>query len=146
MNRFKMQDFWEQYSYELHDDDFRRYYRMDKATFQALTTYLNPKIRKYQGGRKQVRPHKMVGMTLFFLGCKLPFWQISGIFGVSEECCICSIEYILGLLVSKSSEVIKWPAKDQYRHVADAFNNNNKRFGNNDLKLNFVKFICGQAG
>ena len=131
-----MQDFWEQYSYELHDEDFRRYYRMDKATFQALTTYLNPKIRKYQGGRKQVRPHKMVGMTLFFLGCKLPFWQISGIFGVSEECCIRIIEYTLGLLVSKSGEVIKWPAKDQYRHVAAAFNRNNKRFENVKIVIN----------
>ena len=131
-----MQDFWEQYSYELHDEDFRRYYQMDKATFQALTTYLNPKIRKYQGGRKQVRPHKMVGMTLFFLGCKLPFWQISGIFGVSEECCIRIIEYTLGLLVSKSGEVIKWPAKDQYRHVAAAFNCNNKRFENVKIVIN----------
>ena len=39
---------------DLADDDFRHYYRMDRATFTALTAYLNPQAHSYQGGRVQV--------------------------------------------------------------------------------------------
>ena len=88
IDRIKMKDFWEEYSNQLEDHKFRRYYRMDKCTFGALTSFLNPKTREYQGGRVQVTPHKMVAMTLFFLGSKMPFWQLSGLFGISEECFI----------------------------------------------------------
>ena len=84
---------------------------MEKGTFQALTTYLNPQIRKYQGGRKQVSPPKMVAMTLCYLGCKMPCWQLSRFFGVSEECLIRITDYIMGLLMAKSGEIIKWPKK-----------------------------------
>ena len=127
LDRPKMQDFWEKYSSELEDDDFRRFYRMEKGTFRALVSYLNPKTRKYQGGRQQVAPHKMVGMTLFFLGSKLPYWQLSGIFGVSEECFIRVTDYIMQLLVEKSKEIIKWPSKDEYKHIAGQFNRKRKR-------------------
>ena len=88
LERVKMRDFWEEYSNKLEDDEFRRFYRMDKSTFRALMSFLNPKTRQYQGGHLQVRPHKMVAMTLFILGSKLPFWQLSGLFGLSEECFI----------------------------------------------------------
>ena len=127
LDRPKMQDFWEKYSSELEDDDFRRFYRMEKGTFRALTSYLNPKTRKYQGGRQQVAPHKMVGMTLFFLGSKLPYWQLSGIFGVCEECFIRVTDYIMQLLVEKSKEIIKWSSKDEYNHIASQFNRKRKR-------------------
>ena len=123
-----MENFWEKYSSELEDDDFRRFYRMEKATFRALTSYLNPATRKYQGGRQQVPPHKMVGMTLCFLGCKMPYWQLSGIFGVSEECFIRVTDYIMQLLVDKSKEIIKWPSKDEYRHISSKFNRKRKRY------------------
>ena len=100
---------------------------MDQATFRALTAYLNPKTHTYQGGRQQVLPHKMVGMTLCFLGCQLPYWQLSGYFGISEECFIRVTNYVMRLLKAKSSEIIKWPAKDEYRFVAAQFNKSRKR-------------------
>ena len=100
---------------------------MDKGTFRALTSYLNPKLREYQGGRIQVSQHKMVAMTLSYLGSKLPYKQLSGIFGVCEECFIRTTNYILTLLVSKSKEIIKWPSKDQYRRIADEFNRSRQR-------------------
>ena len=122
-----MKDFWEEYSNELEDDKFRRYYRMDKATFRALTSFLNPKTRKYQGGHIQVRPHKMVAMTLFFLGSKMPFWQLSGLFGISEECFICVTDYVMALLVGKISQIIKWPLKEEYEHIASEFNRTGRK-------------------
>ena len=122
-----MENFWEKYSTELEDDDFRRFYRMEKGTFRALATYLNPKIRSYQGGRQQVPPHKMVGMTLCFLGCKLPYWQLSVMFGVSEECFIRITDYVMELLMGKSKEIIKWPSNDEYRYIASQFNRKRKR-------------------
>ena len=79
---------------------------MDWATFEALKTFLNPTIRTYQGGREQVVPNKMLGMTLFFLGSKLPYFQLAGIFGVSTECFIYSTNYIIQLLNDKCPEVI----------------------------------------
>ena len=110
------------YSTEIGDDDFRRYYRMDRATFEALKTFLNPAVRTYQGGREQVSPHKMLGMTLFFLGSKLPYFQLSGIFGVSSEYFIHSTNYIIQLLNEKCPDVIKWPRKEDYKKIADIFN------------------------
>ena len=127
LDRYKLKDFWEDYSLNLEDDEFRRYYRMDKGTFRALTAYLNPHTRDYQGGRVQVKPHKMVGMTLFYLGSKLPYKQLSGLFGVCKECYIRTTYYVLELLVDKCQEVIKWPAKDKYKHVASDFNRSSRR-------------------
>ena len=122
-----MKDFWEEYSNQLEDNEFRRYYRMDKCTFQALTSFLNPKTREYQGGWIQVTPQKMVAMTLFFLGSKMPFWQLSRLFGISEECFTRVNDYVMDLLVSKIDQVIKWLHKDQYTHIASQFNRNGKK-------------------
>ena len=137
LQRAKLQDFWEEYSMDLEDDNFRRYYHMDKSTFRALTDYLNPKIRKYQGGRKQVLPHKMVGMTLCYLGCQMPYWQLSGFFGISEECFIHVTNYVMKLLKAKSSEIIKWPAKEDYQFVAAQFNKKRKRFSKEIIEKAF---------
>ena len=99
------------YSSRLHDDEFRRFYRMDKSTFRALTSFLNPQTRSHQGGRVQVSPHKMVGITLFYLGSKVTYKCLSGIFGLSEECVFHITEYVMQLLNGKCGEVIKWPKK-----------------------------------
>ena len=117
-----MRDFWEEYSNGLEDDEFRRFYRMDKSTFTALTSFLNPKKRQYRGGCLQVRPHKMVVMTLFFLGSKLPFWQLSRLFGLSEECFIRITDYVMDLLVGKIAQIIKWPSKEDYGCISAQFN------------------------
>ena len=127
LERVKMKDFWEEYSNGLEDDEFRRFYRMDKSTFRALTSFLNPKKRRYQGGCLQVRPHKMVAMTLFFLGSKLPFWQLSGLFGLSEECFIRITDYVMDLLVGKVAQIIKWPSKEDYACISAQFNRNGKK-------------------
>ena len=84
----KPHDFWEVFSTELADDDFRRYYRMDRETLAALKMFLNPTTRTYQGGQVQVTGHKMVGMTMFFLESRLPYFALARIFGISEECFI----------------------------------------------------------
>ena len=122
-----MKDFWENYSINLEDDEFRRYYRMDKGTLHALTSYLNPKTRTYQGGCVQVQPHKMVAMTVCYLGSKLPYKQLSGIFGVCEECYIRTTDHVMQLLVDKCKEIIKWPSKDQYKCISDEFNRSRRR-------------------
>ena len=109
IEQLKPRDFWEVYSIQIGDDDFRWYYRMDRATFEVLKTFLNPTMHSYQGGREQVAPHKMLGMTLFFLRSKLPYFQLAGIFGVSTECFIRSTNYIIQLLNDKCHDVIKWP-------------------------------------
>ena len=127
LNRAKSSAFWEKYSNSLHDDEFRRFYRMDKSTFRALTSFLNPVTRNYQGGRVQVAPHKMVGITLFYLGSKVTYKALSGIFGLSEECVFHITEYILKLLNEKCAEVIKWPKKEDYECIAKEFNSKEKR-------------------
>ena len=75
----------------------------------------------------QVRPHKMVAMTLFFLGSKLPFWQLSRLFGLSEECFIRITDYVMDLLVRKVAEIIKWPSKEDYGRISAQFNRNGKK-------------------
>ena len=100
---------------------------MDRSTLRALKCFLNPVTRIYQGGRAQIEPFKMVGMTLFFLGSRMPYHQMAGVFGVSEECFIRSTNYIISLLNDKCKEIIKWPRKEDYRRVADDFNQNKRR-------------------
>ena len=57
-----------------------------------------------------------------YLGCQLPFKQLGGFFGISERCVIKVVDYIMKLLCEKSKMVIKWPDKEEYPAIADAFN------------------------
>ena len=127
VNRAKATDFWENFSAQLHDDDFRRFYRMDRSTLSALTQYLNPQARQYQGGRKQVSPHKAVAITLCYLGSKFTYKQLAGIFGLSDECVFAITENIMKLLNDRCGEIIKWPKKQEYEAIASEFNRKKKR-------------------
>ena len=108
---------------DIHDDDFRKFYRMDRSTFRALTGFLNPKARTYQGERVQVGPYKMVAITLCYLGSRFTYRQLSGLFGLSDQCVFQVTEYIMKLLNDKSKFVIKWPKKEDYMTIAREFNN-----------------------
>ena len=127
LNRPKNPHFWEDVSSELQDDDFRRYYRMNKATFLSLTQFLNPARRTYRGGREQIEKSKSVAMTLCYLGTRLPYKLLAGFFGVSEEAFIRSTDYIMEILERKVKLVIKWPSKDEYEQVANDFNKKKKK-------------------
>ena len=50
MNRIKMIGFWEDTAPSLEDDEFRRYFRMNKEMLKSLFLFLKPKKRTYQGG------------------------------------------------------------------------------------------------
>ena len=123
MNRNKMIGFWEGTAPTLEDDEFRLYFCMTKETLKSLFLFLKPKRRTYQGGCEQVSGNKAVAMTVAFLGCQLPFKQLSEFFRVSERCLIQATDYIMKLLCEKSSSVIKWPDKEDYPAIAAAFNN-----------------------
>ena len=71
--------------------------------------------------------NKAAAMTVAFLGCQLPFKQLSGFFGVSEHCLTQATDYIMVLLCEKSSSVIKWPDKEDYPRIVAAFNNKSIR-------------------
>ena len=100
---------------------------MDKSTFRALTAFLNPQTHKYQGGRVQVSPHKMVAVTLCYLGSHFTYRQLAGMFGLSDQCVFQITEFIMGLLNKKSKFVIKWPKKDDYQKIVDDFNKKPRR-------------------
>ena len=121
LNRTKVMGFWEDLSCELEDDEFRRFYRMNKQTLRALTGFLKPVTRVYQGGREQVSPSKMVAITVAFLGSQMPCKQMSSMFGMSEGCFLKVTEYVMQLLTDKSHLIIKWPNKD-YPEIAAEFN------------------------
>ena len=127
MNRPKNPHFWETVSSQLADDDFRRYYRMNKSTFTSLKQFLNPPKRVYQGGRVQLDSAKAVGMTLCYLGTRLPYKLLAGFFGVSEEAFIRSTDDIMELLCEQVNTVIKWPAKDEYEGIASEFDKKRRR-------------------
>ena len=138
MNRSKMIGFWEDVVPTLEDEDFRRYFRMNKQTLLSLYDYLSPKWRIYQGGRSQVNPRKAVAMTVCFLGCQLPFKQISGFFSISERCLIEVTNHVMGLLVDKSKNLIKWPDKEEFPAIAAEFDK--KRFRYSTYKQSEIIF------
>ena len=126
MTRKKVIGFWEDVAPTLENDEFGRYFRMNKETLMSLCNFLQPKQRLYQGGREQVSPRKCVAVTVCFLGCQLPFKQLSGFFGISEGCLINVTNYVMKLLCNKSSSIIKWPSKDDFPAISAEFNK--KRF------------------
>ena len=67
----------------------------------------------------------------------MPYWQLSGFFGISEECFIRVTNYVMKLLKAKSSEIIKWPAKEDYQFVAAQFNKKRKRFSKEIIEKAF---------
>ena len=101
---------------------------MDRETLRALAKYLSPRKRKYQGGRPQVVTEKSVAMTCAFLGSQMPYKQLAGIFGVSEECFIRTTDKIMELIVQKSKYLIRWPDKSEYAKVAAEFNKSKRRY------------------
>ena len=107
---------------DLEDDVFRRFFRMNRQTLQALTSFLKPVTRVYQGGREHINPSKMVVVTVCFLGSQMPFKQLSNMFGMSEGCLIKVTDYIMQLIAEKSHLIIKWPNKADYEHIAAEFN------------------------
>ena len=127
MPRKKMIGFWEDVAPNLENDEFRRYFRMNKETLLSLCDYLQPKQRNYHGGREQITARKCVAVTVCFLGCQLPFKQLRGFFGISESCLINVTDYIMELLNQKSSSIIKWPAKDEFESIAAEFNKKRTR-------------------
>ena len=121
LHRNKAIGFWERTCMNLYDDDFRRYYRMNRETLLTLTKYLSPGRRNYPGGRDEIDPYKMVAMTCSFLGSQWPCKQLAGIFGVTESCFINVTDYIMRLIMGKIKDIIKWPKKEDYPAVAAAF-------------------------
>ena len=61
-------------------------------------------------------------MTVCFLGCQLPFKQLSRFFGISERCLIGVTNQVISLLREKSKVLIKWPDKEEFPSIAAEFN------------------------
>ena len=123
-----MLGFWEDLSMQLEDDDFRHFFRMNHKTLRALTNFLKPVMRSYQGGCEQIVPSKMVAVTVCFLGSQMLFKQLSNMFGMSEGCLIKVTDYIMKLIVNKSHLIIKWPNKEDYEDIAAEFNKRKIRY------------------
>ena len=112
----------------MEDDDFRRFFRMNKNTLKALVNFLKPERRCYQGGRVQIEPSKSVAVTTSYLGSQMPCKQLGNMFGISEGCLIKVTNYIMSLLKEKSKLVIKWPNKQDYEDIANEFNKRRIRY------------------
>ena len=61
------------------------------------------------------------------MGTRLPFKQLASIFGISEECFICTTDQIMTILNEKSKQLIKWPAKEECPDIAAEFDKSCKR-------------------
>ena len=122
IKRNKIRAFWEDVTPDMADDEFRRFFHINKETLHSLTTFLNPARRSYRGGREQICPTKMVAVAVCFLGCQTPYKQLSNLFGMTESCFIRVTEYILELLTGKSQQIIKWPSKKNYVAISNEFN------------------------
>ena len=96
---------------------------MNKEVLYDSVNYLNPQTSGYKGGRSQVEPDKMVAMTLYFLGNKSAYKQLATQFGVSEDTFIRCTDCIFGLLIEKSSDLIRFPERDELPAIVDSFDN-----------------------
>ena len=103
---------------------------MNKEVLYDLVNYLNPQTIEYKGGRPQVEPDKMVAMTLYFLGNKSAYKQLATQFVVSEDTFIRCMDYIIGLLIEKSSDLIRFPERDELPAIVDSFDNIGEYFPN----------------
>ena len=69
----------------------------------------------------QVSPHKMVAITLCYLGSRFTYRQLSGMFGLSDQCIFQITEYIMAILNDKAKFVIKWSKKEDNQQIAMEF-------------------------
>ena len=122
----KVVGFWENVSQNFEYRDFRRAYRMDRVTLNALVKYLNPQPRMYRGGYRLVSPEKMVAMTCAFLGSQSTGRMLSIMFGVLESTLLDCTEYVMSLMMEKCKNVIKWPDKEEYEYWANEFQKQGK--------------------
>ena len=122
----KVEGFWETVSQKFQYSDFRRAYRMDMKTLQALVKFLNPQPRMYKGGHNLISPHKIIAMMCAYLGSQSTGRMLLIMFGVYKSALLDATEYIMALLMQKCKQVIKWPDTEEYAYRSNEFQKQGK--------------------
>lgn len=117
-----------QYGYARHlleeksDLDFFRNLRLTRETFAKLVTTLNEEHQaRYPGGFLPLTNEECLMVTLWYLGNKCSYREISEQFGYSEGCIFQSVQIVLDILCGQSDNYIKWPTPDEALEIEKEF-------------------------
>ena len=111
------------------DESFRRMFRMSRATFERICTYLRdcPELQPTQTGGSDVVPvEKQVLITLWYVGSLDTIRKIEDRFGVSESTVIMCRERVTAAILNNLKEKnISWPTQQEMQNEVNAFQQRN---------------------
>ncbi|CAG2218803.1 putative nuclease HARBI1 [Mytilus edulis] len=111
------------------EESFRRMFRMSRATFDRICTYLRdcPELQPTQtGGSDVVTVEKQVLITLWYVGSLDTIRKIADRFGVSESTVImCRERVTAAILNNLKQKIISWPTQHEMQDEVNAFQQRN---------------------
>ncbi|XP_067135134.1 putative nuclease HARBI1 [Centruroides vittatus] len=106
--------------------DFRSHFRLSRASFEALSNLLMPKITNHainRAGRPSLTACDKVLMTLWFLGNREAYRSVSDRFGVSKSTLFRVVQTTCTALSELAPQFIKWPSGEQVQEITQSFHN-----------------------
>ena len=109
-------------------NDFRKHFRMTRATFETLLVEVVnsgrdvlPAYPSTRGGRPVVTPAKHLLVALWFLGNQCCIRDVSDRFDISDYMVWVVVRRVCSILVRLAPKFIKWPSGHRALTVSDAF-------------------------
>ena len=107
------------------DDEFRRHFRLRRASFEKLCCSIADASSFQQtqtGGRPMVPIQKQVLVYLWYSSSKENLWRIADRFNITESATHRSIRRVMNAILEKLlKDLIKWPTGDRLRAVLQGF-------------------------
>ena len=104
------------------DEEFKKNFRLTRATFQYLCSELQPHLQKMTVVRTPISIEKRVSIALWRLGTNVEYRTISHLFGVGlSTVCVVVHEVCKAIVETLAARYIKMPEGDQLKTVVSGF-------------------------
>ncbi|XP_033758071.1 putative nuclease HARBI1 [Pecten maximus] len=125
-DRTKTEGYFEETIPNYLPDDFTRYFKMNRETFDVLCQHLSEceqlKQRVCAGGREPIPMEKKVLMTIRYLSSMDTIRSLSDRFGVTDSSFLKCREQVINAINSSLKKFIKWPTTGDYLSISERFN------------------------
>jgi len=102
--------------------DFFRNLRVTRQTFANLVSLIDEKHHaRYPGGFPPLTNEECLMVTLWYLGTKCSYREISELFGYSESCIFQCVQMTLYIICAEADTYIKWPTPDEATAIEKEF-------------------------
>lgn len=118
----RSQSFFEECINSWNADEWKRNFRVSRATFQFLCLELTPCLQRSSVVRKSLSVEKRVAITLWRLGTNIEYRSLSHLFGVGlSTVCVAVSDVCSAIVEHLASRYIAIPAGERLKLVVDGF-------------------------